>query len=301
LSVRVGIPRGLLYYYYSDLWQDFFTRLGAQVVISGETCRTAVEYGNIIDEVCLPVKAFVGHIHELAAKADFIFIPRVVSVNSEQYTCPKIIGLPDIIRSVMPELPQLADFTVDVWHKRWSVLQAVVKAGQLVGRGPFASFRAWQHSLRQMPQSRFQQSGMKRLKVAVIGHPYLIYDQYLSMGVIRKLSQLGADVVTAESVDARQRELAARRLHKKLFWSYCHGLAGAALAMMYSPQLLDGLVFVTSFSCGPDSLTVELLKRHADHLELPFLLVTLDEHSAEAGVVTRLEAFYDMLQRRGDK
>jgi predicted nucleotide-binding protein (sugar kinase/HSP70/actin superfamily) len=90
----------------------------------------------------------------------------------------------------------------------------------------------------------------------------------------------------------------AHRLPKRLFWHYCHCLVGSALVLIYSPKPLDGAIFVTSFACGPDSLIGEVLKWHARQMEIPFLLLTLDEHTAEAGMVTRLEAFVDMIGRR---
>ncbi len=104
MAPTVGIPRGLLFYYYQDLWQNYLRGLGAEVVVSGETTQATLDRGGLIDEVCLPVKAAVGHACELAARADYLFVPRIVSVAVGQYSCPKVIGLPDMVRACCPKL-----------------------------------------------------------------------------------------------------------------------------------------------------------------------------------------------------
>ena len=57
-----------------------------------------------------------------------------------------------------------------------------------------------------------------------------------------------------------------------------------------------------AFGCGPDSLMMDMVRRHSVRLEsTPFMCLTLEEHTAEAGVVTRLEAFTDMINRKNRK
>ena len=59
------------------------------------------------------------------------------------------------------------------------------------------------------------------------------------------------------------------------------------------------MILVFAFGCGPDSLVRELIEQ--DLIKpgrIPTLSLVLDEHTAEVGLLTRLEAFVDMLQRR---
>ena len=116
------------------------------------------------------------------------------------------------------------------------------------------------------------------------------------MDIISKLEKLCVNVVTPQMVEACKAKASLNILGKRLFWSYCERLAGAALALM-QPPAVDGMIFITSFSCGPDSLMGEVLKQQAEKNNMPFMLLTVDEHTAEAGFVTRLEAFADMLAR----
>lgn len=299
MALRVGIPRGLLYYYYGDIWQNFFRRLGAEVVVSGETSQAMLDQGGLIDEVCMPVKIAAAHAAQLVGQADYLFLPRVVSVAAGQYTCPEIIGLPDMVRSNFPNLPPLIDVTVNLRQGRRGLFKAVTTVGELLGKSPLVSLCAWLKAVQCMEQVAAKRELVpSRLYVALIGHPYMLYDRQVSLDILRKLRNLGICVVTADEVEAMTMETVTRRLPKKIFWHYCDRLAGAAMALMYSLQPPDGMIFLSSFACGPDSLVGEILKQHARQLDLPFLAITVDEHTAEAGFNTRLEAFSDMLTRR---
>ena len=61
---------------------------------------------------------------------------------------------------------------------------------------------------------------------------------------------------------------------------------------------IDGIITVTAFGCGPDSLMLERVTRKAKEFNKPMLCLTIDEHTGEAGFITRLEAFIDMLYRK---
>lgn len=301
MTVRIGIPRGLLYYQYGALWERFLQGLGAEVVVTGDTSKATLDCGSVLDEVCLPVKVYFGHIYELAARnVDYLFTPRIISVAARQYCCPKIIGMPDILHSNMEQLPPLLDINVNLHQNGCSLYQAVIAAGRRLGKNPlfslYAWHNAWQNHRREQPF--FCPCRTDRQRIGLIGHSYIIHDHQISMNVIDKLSNLGFEVITPDMVSLCQAAAAAKTLNKKIFWSNSHHMAGAALTLIQSTPPVDGLIFMTSFACGPDALIGELIKRRAHALNIPCMLLTVDEHTAEAGFVTRLEAFTDMLSRR---
>ncbi|MDF2568745.1 MAG: hypothetical protein K0R55_349 [Sporomusa sp.] len=301
-TVRIGLPRGLLYYKYGSLWEKFFEALGAQVIVSGETTKDMLTLGGVLDEVCLPLKVYVGHVASLAERADCLFVPRIVSVARHTYTCPKMMGLPDIIRSSLDRLPVVIDTNVSLRTRNGGLLDAVINTGYQLGHNKISSMAAWYSAWRQVSieQRAFAVNPVisaNALKVGLIGHSYLIQDKFISMSAKDKLATMGVSVITSDMIPARQAELAARNLDKQIYWSYCHHLTGSALALI-NEQAVDGLIFMTSFSCGPDSMISEIIKRKADAGHIPFMLLNLDEHTAEAGLLTRLEAFTDMLKRR---
>lgn len=297
MTLRVGLPRCLLYYQYGAIWEKFLQELGAEVIISSDTTRQTVDAGSGLDEVCLPVKVAFGHVQELADKVDYLFIPRMVSVAEGQYTCPKIIGMPDLLRSNMAKLPPLIDVNINLRQKKRNLYKAINDIGRIFGKGPVQSFFAW-HKAKQQHRKELAKSADGNFKVALIGHPYILHDRQISMDVIERLRGLNFSVLTPEMVDAVVADQAAKVIGKKLFWSYSHHMAGAAMAFMKPDKPVDGIIFLTSFSCGPDALTAEIVSQHAHSKGIPYMLLTVDEHTAEAGFITRLEAFTDMLKRR---
>ncbi|HWR08141.1 acyl-CoA dehydratase activase-related protein [Sporomusa sp.] len=304
-TVRIGVPRGLLYYEYGNLWQHFFEALGAQVVVSDETTQKMLTTGGMLDEVCLPLKVYVGHAASLAGKADCLFVPRIVSVARQMYTCPKMMGLPDLIRSNLSNVPELIDTPVSLRQRQVSLVDSVISIGYRLGQGKIASLGAWYWAWRQEGVKKSVMTGTDglpatALRIGLIGHSYLIQDKFISMNARAKLTAMGMAVITPDQVPACQAQLAARDLDKKIYWSYCHQLVGTALALI-NDKAVDGLIFMTSFSCGPDSIVGEIIKRKAGESKLPFMLLNLEEHTAEAGFLTRLEAFTDMLKRRNSR
>lgn len=299
MSLRVGVPQGLLHFQYGTIVEHFLAGLGAEVVLSGETSRRTLDYGSVLDEMCLPAKVFFGHACHLRDKVDYLFLPRIVSIRHGQFTCPKIIGMPDVLRNNVGQLPPLVDINIDMRRKSRQLYQAVAAVGKLFGCSVVASLYAWFQawSYRARTQS-LEGTYDGRPRLALIGHPYIIYDRQVSLGTLEKLDKLGMQVVTPEMVKFEDISCAAVQLEKKLFWSNSHTIAGAAMALMSGSRPLNGIIFMTCFACGPDALVGELIRQQAGHLNIPCMQLSLDEHTAEAGLVTRLEAFTDMVKRR---
>ena len=61
---------------------------------------------------------------------------------------------------------------------------------------------------------------------------------------------------------------------------------------------IDGVIFLTSFACGPDSLIQEIVMRDMKESQIPYLSLVLDEHSGESGLVTRIQALIEMIRHK---
>lgn len=149
-----------------------------------------------------------------------------------------------------------------------------------------------------LDQEAVDNSQEKRPKIALVGHSYLTYESYASMNLLERLRKK-AQVVVVENVDSSPVEEQQNRLQKKIFWSHAKKIYGAGSHYVEDPEI-DGLIYLSCFGCGTDSMTNDLLARRARQTEKPYLVLTLDEHSGEAGLVTRIEAFLDMIERRSE-
>lgn len=310
----IGIPRGLLYYKYHTFWETFIENLGFEVVVSPETTKKILKKGLSLaeSEICLPVKAYYGHVAHLADKTDAILIPRVVAVEKEAYTCPKFLGLPDMIqatfkdtRILFPEInlkkgwkgyqKSLFSFAKSLGVSFTKTVRAICKAE--------SAQRSYLENMT-LKKSGFNGhvscSSVPPVTVGVAGHAYNVFDRYLSVGLVEKLERYGAQVFTSENVPEEIWERHASRLPKHLFWTYERELIGSSLYWL-EKGLVDGIIYVLSFACGPDSLVQYVLDDEARRYQVPIMPLVLDEHTGEAGLVTRVEAFWDMLERKAIK
>ncbi|MGI6684861.1 MAG: acyl-CoA dehydratase activase-related protein [Bacillota bacterium] len=304
----VGIPKGLLYHYYYTHWENFFKILGFEVKVSPNTNKRIINNGIMaaVDEACLPVKAFYGHVLDLVDEVDYLFLPRVVSVTKKEYMCPKLLGIPDMLKASLHNPPCLIDTTINLRNNNAQIDQAIKEICTIIQVPVKQGFRAWQ--LAENDQRQYElylQAGnlpvdfnlnQEGFPIALLGHGYNIYDSYINMGMIQKLHDLGASVWTKEMVPANVIDNFAGQLPKRMFWTFGKQLLGSGLYYLSNPKV-KGIIFVASFGCGPDSMVGDLLERWARRRnQKPFMFITLDEHSGEAGLITRLEAFMDMIR-----
>lgn len=332
MKPKVGIPRSLFYYYLFPAWEAFFNTLGAEVVLSSATHKGIVNGGvtTAVDEACLPVKIYYGHVLDLSRRVDYLFLPRLVSVEHREYICPKFMGLPDMIKANLDNLPPVIDWCIDLSRNDISYRRGLYETAylftrdrRLISRAEEAAERRlgeYNHLLEQgwLPEAAIDQlvwgkevpapSCVKttaeahevseaRLNIALLGHAYTIYDEHVSHQVINKLKQMGAQVTTKEMLPGELVEREARRLPKRMFWTLGKKIIGAAFHFLDSGEY-DGIIHLACFGCGPDSLVAELVSIEAQRRKQPpFMMLTLDEHTGEAGTVTRLEAFIDLVQR----
>jgi predicted nucleotide-binding protein (sugar kinase/HSP70/actin superfamily) len=302
-TVTVGIPEGLMFFEQKTLWKNFFERLGCRAVCSGRTTRNILNSGiNLCcNETCLPVKAFAGHAASLCDKTDYIFIPRCASVCPHEKSCPKFCGLPDEMRISLKGRANIIsadiDYNRDPQKTRKSLaslsgrLGIPCKAAELVFNGCVKPGLTADIS----PNA----SGSMRLGVpviAVLGHPYIIFDSLLSMGLIDKLRDAGYCVLTPYDVRRSVRRKYAGRFLSTSFFETGLDIVGGTKALYGLPQLA-GMIYISPFSCGVDSVVMELTERiiMRGPRHIPFLKLTVDEHSGEAGFNTRIEAFLDMI------
>lgn len=316
--MRVGIPQGLFYHYYYPLWKTFFTDLGVEVIVSSPTNKRTIDMGiaAAVDEACFPVKVFMGHVRELCScRLDYIFVPRLVSVEEKSYICPKFMGIPDMVRALIPDAPPLIDITIDLSRNESLLRKEMAKLGLLFSKNRASVLQAYQHGRQEL---RFCYELVREgytlaesvqiwegghplnpnkgdLRIGLLGHGYAIYDEGISMNMVGRLRELGCVVIPSEALISRLVEEAASAVPKRVFWTLGRKMLGSALQMDAGSDV-DGIIYAACFACGPDSIIGEIIERKVKNK--PFMFLTLDEHTGEAGLVTRLEAFCDMLRRR---
>ena len=314
----VGMPRGLFYYYYYPWYKTFFNDLGARVILSSPTTRITVDQGinMAVDETCFPIKVYFGHVQELCQyDLDYLFVPRIVSVEARSYICPKFMGVPDMIRASYSDLPPLIDITIDISRSPRDFQEELYKTGRLFTKSRRRIKAAYEHGREELKYCQAiaaqgytmaeaidiwegqeeKGSWNSDLCIGVLGHGYSLYDQTISLDIIGRLRKMGCRVLLPEALPGDRVEEEASTMPKRIFWTLGRKMVGSAFIMEKKPEI-DGIIYVACFACGPDSFIGEIIERKIENK--PYMLLVIDEHTGEGGLNTRLEAFCDMLRRK---
>jgi len=296
-AMIIGIPKGLLYARYHVFSKTFFEALGAQTVVSPDTNKQILKEGTTlcVDEACLPVKVFHGHAAWLAPRCDRLFMPRLLSVQQRQLLCPMFCGLDEMIKNSIEKLPPLIEEPVTSFALP-DLFKWALKAARAVCADRKAIKAAFDKavSAHRAQEVLTAQRGYTH-NVALIGHSYILFDRFVSMNLISKLNALGLGIVTAETVPFKCISRQVQTLFKQPFWFFARQFYGGAIHL-YKKNRIDGIIYVSAFSCGVDSVVIELIRNAV--CDFPMMILKIDEHTGEAGFDTRIEAFADMLGRR---
>lgn len=329
MSPRIGIPRALHFFQHYPFWRTFFEELGAETVISPPTNRQIVTVGAqvVADVTCLPVKVYAGHVQWLRdnGNVDFVFTPAIWSLDTESFHCAKFKALPDIIKATVPNCPALLDIEINPHWRKITATDSIHRLARRFTWNPLKVERAWNRAnevdahYRAMlfneqityPEALIRLYGSElnlterkpiegSLTIAIVGHPYCLYDDYINHGLVQRLQSLGVRILTSEMVAPEDALQGIAHTTGQTTWFYEKCMSGAAGHYLDSPHV-DGLIAVLAFACGPDSTMVETMSRRARAMQRSFMSLVLDEHGSATGMVTRLEAFVDMLTRRTQK
>ncbi len=308
---RVGIPRALLFFEYFPFWQAFFESLGFEVVKSDTSNHSIVEDALELfnAETCYPIKLVYGHVANLLDKdVDYIFLPSLIKVAEETdqsddgaYVClwvqtigssirirfdfekagvklvTPVISLSHDLKEVKRSLKQLAgDF-----HLSERELNRAAECG-------LRAYRMYKRSLYAEGDRVLGELKPGEKALVVVSRPYNGYDRELSADLPKKIRSLGYKAVPLDflRLDEGENDLSY------MYWHFGRSILSAAEKIRKHPNLFA--VYLSSFACGPDSFITHFFRREMSGK--PYLQLELDEHSADAGLITRCEAFLDSLR-----
>ncbi len=311
----VGVARGLMFSEYYPLYNGFFTELGFNVTPSDPTNKHIVELGlsNSIGEPCFPFKVAHGHVKFLMEKdVDYILMPGVISGEQtnpnlpKTQTCPYLQAAPEVIATCTGVKDGKAKYLTPRFHFRRGkkhLLKEFTKLAAEMGKTPAQAARAFEVGMKALEGFRKWQEDRGRevleslrpdeTAFVIVGRPYSLYEQAINMDIGKKVGDLGIvaipqDFLPLSSVDISDSwpNTFSRQIQKKL-----------AAARIIREDVRLRAVVLTFFGCGPDSFANPFFK---DEIGEPCYIMQIDEHTADAGVITRIEAFADTAISKGD-
>lgn len=298
-KIKIGIPRAFLYYRYYILWKNFFEKLNCHIVLSPETNKEIVNIGTnfSIDESCLASKIYIGHVAYLIDRCDYVLIPRIENYGIKEKVCVKFNGLFDIAKNLFPNI-KILSYNIDKIKLKFEFIEYIkigLKVNKNILKVIISYIIAKQKQKKQQIIDNITQNrklNNNKLKILLVGHSYNIYDKYLSGNIINYLNNNDIQIIYADKMDKKISKEYAYELSNTLYWTYSKELIGS---VGYYKEIYDGVIFLTTFPCGVDSLVNELIIRKVTK---PTLNIILDSQTSEIGLETRLESFIDVLKER---
>lgn len=296
-KIKIGIPRGLFYYYEGYFLNTFFKKLGFEVVVSPPTNRVILDkgmkYSN--DEMCLSLKVFLGHVEYLIDKCDYLLIMRIDNYGRFNQTCTNFLGVYDLVFNMF-EKPIL-DLNINhVNHETmYNGLKKIARKFDISNHDfkmayEYSKIKTNKHkkNISLINRNKLYKPGMK---ILLVGHSYNLSDKYIGTPIIKYLEDNNINVVLSDSFNDNIYNKKVE-LCPNLYWYYNKENI-SALEKVYN--LVDGIIFLSSFPCGPDSLVNELVIRK---INKPCLNLIIDDLNSLTGIETRLESFLDILEQK---
>ncbi len=309
---RVGVPRALIFYDLFPFWYRFLRDLGVQVVLSDPTNPATVdaarEYATA--ETCFPIKLLYGHILDLVARGvDWVLLPAVTARENiapgQQFNkyCPFIQAVPNLVIAALGERIEAGVLSAPVDlrdpRERYRTLRELVRplgcSPKTVQTAIDAGLRAqkmFYQDLRQIGAEYLTDLGRWPQAAVLVGRPYNTCDDRVSMALPYQLRKLGVLPVPMDMLPLDKVELAPP--FDAMYWRSGQDILAAAQLIAQRDDL--EAIYMTNFACGPDSFLLRFFRQVIDGK--PYLELELDDHTAEAGILTRCEAFFAGLRQR---
>lgn len=160
-----------------------------------------------------------------------------------------------------------------------------------------------------------QKTGFNPLKVGIVGEIYTGIEQFASFSIQERLGRMGVETVREVTVSNwiidhmiknglhLPRDMRFARAAEPWLGASIGGHARETVgnSVLYAKKGYDGVIQVFPFSCMPEIVAESLLQSVAREYGLPVLTLIIDEMTGEAGYMTRVEAFTDMLRKRRER
>ncbi len=311
----VGLNRSFLVNSYYPLYSNFFTELGYDIVMPDNPSQEGIDRQNA--SFCYPVELAHGFFHSLLSSdnpPDYIFLPHFKAIPAEKdknsseqsQVCPLVQGetfylqttfrkeINQLARKGIRILAPLIDLSVDLDDARKPLMQAAAQMGiqRKDARQAFdKAVRRQKECLAEMKAVGRQalaqlEAEPEKFAVVIFSRPYNGFVEEAHKGIPHKFASRGILAIPLDFLEVEE-----ERSKRHMYWGMGKLIMKAGRLVERHPQLFG--TYITNFSCGPDSFVVgyfrDLMGRK------PSLTLELDNHTADAGLETRVEAFLDIV------
>ncbi|HJO93962.1 MAG TPA: acyl-CoA dehydratase activase [Victivallales bacterium] len=305
----IGIPRSFLTHSFYPLFSNFFSELGLKVILSD---KNATE-GRSRKEAafCFPAEVSHGNFYNLLKKnPDYIFLPHIITVPTSDgdvkktgKNCVFIQAEAYYLKSTYRnELENsttvLLTPVLNMQNAYEDAANDIVKMAGSIGLHGNTVKTAWkkaclmqksfENNLKELGKKALEKLDQDKSKFAIVlfGRPYNAFDSDTNMGIPHKVTTRGHLIIPHEMLPYE-----ISNIEYNMYWASGQEILLAA-DFVKSRDNLFGF-YITNFSCGPDSFLIDYFREKMNNK--PSLTIELDQHTADAGIDTRIEAAVDVM------
>ncbi len=154
--------------------------------------------------------------------------------------------------------------------------------------------------------SNFRSDKKPEIKIGIVGDIYSVIDAFTNKNIQGLLADMGAYTSRSMSIsgwidDKVKKQSQIWRKEADIFLpSRVGGFARETIgnAVHWAKGDYDGIIEIYPLNCMPESVARSILPEVAQKYSKPVMTFVLNEMSGEAGYITRLEAFVQMIERK---
>ena len=307
----IGINRSFLTHLLYPLYYNFFTMLGFKVVLPDKVMPEGINRKGA--SFCHPYETAHGYYLDLLNKnTDYVilphirelFVPKALSRRHDmQATCQLVQSETYCFKEAFADLEKnrkvlrpIFDFSkgYKADEKAFRNLACSMgKKGKIISEAfdyAVEQQESFNNTLKKFGKFFLEEleKNPEKTAIVVFGRPYNAMSNDINMGIPEKFSSRGIPVIPYDMLPYDDEPVSGQ-----MHWATGQMLLKAASFVEKHPQLYG--VWITNFSCGPDSFLQRFFRDIMGRK--PSLTLELDSHTADAGITTRVEAFLDIVDR----
>ena len=288
----VGIPKSLYYFYYKDLWLNFFDYLKVKTIVSPDTTKEIFKLGEKYssDEMCVSMKDYLGHVAYLKDKCDYILVPRIDNFGRDNQTCTNFLSTYDIVNNLISK--KILNYNINLLGGETEE-KGLISIGKILGFNIKKLKRAYRYARDKELKVRKENilNNLRNLKsnkkkILLVSHTYNTYNEYIGGTITKMLKGLNIEIIYSDLFYTNDEY---KLYSDGLYWKYSKD---SISSIKKCEKYIDGIIFLSSFPCGLDSLVNELTLRC---INKPYINIVIDDIESMGGIETRIESFIDII------
>ncbi|MDD5361599.1 MAG: acyl-CoA dehydratase activase [Ignavibacteria bacterium] len=306
---RIGITKSLLTNSLYPFYHNFFTKLGFEVILSDEIDKDGSD--KIRSSYCYPVEVSHGFFQNLLKKnVDYIFLPHITQMEGrEEYKynrmCVFVQGETYFLKSTFRDeletdnpvqiLSPIIDLSggfekmKDLFIKTGKDLKCSIDNSVIAFNSAVDSYNEMKSDFKAQGRRFIKEVESNKDEIAFVlfGRPYNAFAKEINLNIPHKIASRGFKIIPYDFLPYEE-----KFSYENMYWYSGNEILSAARYVREHPQLYG--IYITNFSCGPDSFIIPYFRKIMD--SKPSLTLELDSHSADVGVETRIEAAIDIIR-----